>query len=519
MGDAADDDGTRAPLLELVEYPAANVRCGALVLQGCGPVGHVFTLALRHYTPGTAAPPTATASTATAAAAAGVGAPACCELARAVAPAGTPLLGVVLLHRVTRADGHVVERVLEDGVRGNVAAAFDPHTLRATRRIVFSSAGRGAPWVLRFVALVHCAPTGTTSASASAGATTHFVELCRRDVCVRTFSKKAKIDQILHALPGPPAAAAAHKRPRPACSAPANSPAEPEPEPEPDAGAGAATTAGAGEPAEPLLWDAVSQPDDPPQPAPQPPPLLPLSPFEPAVATPTPAATGAAPEGARRDVPWWTAALEDELAAVYERVGAAAGATFTRALTAADLDFIAGACAGAGPAGACAWVARTAAELAKVARLWNAAAPQLVAGLVPRARADALLGAAPPGTFIVRLSSGEPGELVVAVAMERGPAGTARTEQCYLRQDGEPLDERVVVARILANRALVHALDCRTGTLFSKDLFRPRGRYAELAAATSPPPPPAPAPSAAASPPSSLLSPSSSPPHPSCSFY
>ena len=99
MGDAADDDGTRAPLLELVEYPAANVRCGALVLQGCGPVGHVFTLALRHYTPGATATSTTAASTATAAAAAaaGVGAPACCELARAVAPAGTPLLGVVLL--------------------------------------------------------------------------------------------------------------------------------------------------------------------------------------------------------------------------------------------------------------------------------------------------------------------------------------------------------------------------------------------------------------------------------------
>ena len=120
----------------------------------------------------------------------------------------------------------------------------------------------------------------------------------------------------------------------------------------------------------------------------------------------------------------------------------------------------------------------------------------------------------------MRLSSGEPGELVVAVAMERGPAGAARTEQCYLRQDGEPLDERVVVARILANRALVHALDCRTGTLFSKELFRPRGRYADLAAATSP---------SSSSPalPLSLLSPSSSsspppPPPPaasSCSFY
>ena len=230
-----------------------------------------------------------------------------------------------------------------------------------------------------------------------------------------------------------------------------------------------------------------------------PPALVPPAPLPTAI-TSTTSSSNLAEEGALPA--WWSAELERELAELYRRVGAAAGVTFTRELSASDMCFIAEACTGelASADGARAWVSRTATELAKVARLWNASRPRLIAGLVPRTRADAVLRTAPPGTFIVRLSSGEPGELVVAFALDSAPFGP-RTEQCYLRQDGEALDERVVTERILANRVLSQALDCDTGTLFSKDLFRPRGRYAELANATSSTPCSSAASSAAPSPP------------------
>ena len=211
---------------------------------------------------------------------------------------------------------------------------------------------------------------------------------------------------------------------------------------------------------------------------------------------------------------WWTKDLEAELAALFLSVlssgAAGAGACVpTRGLTAADLKFIHDSCVGefAGPEGARSWVARTAAELAKVARLWNTETPLLFAGLITRQQAEHALAHSPPGTFLLRLSSGEPGEIIVAFVLDvpapppsppQPPpllvAGASpvlppppvpvhaphtRVEQCYLKQDHDILDERVV-DRLLSNKLLVNALDYMTGTLFCKELYRPRGRYFDL---------------------------------------
>jgi hypothetical protein len=111
----------------------------------------------------------------------------------------------------------------------------------------------------------------------------------------------------------------------------------------------------------------------------------------------------------------------------------------------------------------------------------------LVAGFISRDAASATLSRCPAGSFLLRFSYGEPGELVVAFVAD---AAQGIVEQCYLRAEGEVLDERAIVDRLLANPWLRDVLDPATDTLSSKELFRPRGRYHLLTNHFQPPPGP-----------------------------
>jgi len=130
--------------LVLVEWPESRVRDGACILQGGASVSYRFALQLVPHNVG-----------------------------------GAMLTTQLIVPRAAGAG----ERVSEDGLRGNdPPVPFDPLTGIAALRLRFESAGRGALWTLRFIAV---------DASVSG------VELCRLDCPVRTFSKKAKIDALL----------------------------------------------------------------------------------------------------------------------------------------------------------------------------------------------------------------------------------------------------------------------------------------------------------------------------------
>lgn len=162
----------------------------------------------------------------------------------------------------------------------------------------------------------------------------------------------------------------------------------------------------------------------------------------------------------------WAPVLEEELAAIARASGRPEG------LTESDIAFIRE-CNNSDGAAAHAWVARTLAEAARVPRLWAADSPRLL-HFVSRAAAEELLRAAPAGSFLVRWSAGEPGELVVAYRSSGGAV-----EQVYLRREGEILNETAAVNSILESPLLVAAVDpSMPGSVFPKDIvFRPRARY------------------------------------------
>ena len=613
------------PRLELVEFPVESVHDGACILQGCAPVGYDFTLMLHHYCPNHTKPGDNSNNGGSSEsngnrkgdAGSSVSHVQCTGACEGAAGLGTlPLLAVLLVVRVTKPNGTTVERVLEEGLRNNSPVAFNARTMMATRRITFTTAGRGTPWVLRFIACVH-RPVPTC--------VSHFAELCRLDVNVRTFSKKSKIERILTQpssapldLPDPPPHALEHHRKRPRLSCAAEVTAV---EPVVQLPTSFLDSLAMQTNANASSFQLLPQPQSQQAPLitlhsqPPPPAHTPQGAF---LASSAPVPTGVIPiqsfhlphlqphlqqhlqhpqqqqqqnhnqqqeqhhqhnqqqQQQHQDHPnhhphhqqqqqqehnhhqqtlfsslathsvgggalpecWWTKEVEAELATLFLSVlsaGAVPGGAClaTRGLTAADLKFIHDSCVGefAGPEGARSWVARTAAELAKVARLWNTESPLLFAGLITRQQAEHALAHSPPGTFLLRLSSGEPGEIIVAFVLEvpaapppqqllvagaspvlAPPPAHTRVEQCYLRQDHDILDERVV-DRLLSNKLLVNALDYMTGTLFCKELYRPRGRYFDLFQ-TAPlalplPHPHQPAPHSATVPPS----PASSQPH------
>lgn len=179
----------------------------------------------------------------------------------------------------------------------------------------------------------------------------------------------------------------------------------------------------------------------------------------------------------------WDNNFEATLNQIFETIVSQNGAyPLNRHLTKEDMQFIYNACLlpeYSGVQGAHMWISRAATGVAKVRRLWDVQSPLLIAGFISKDYTQRILAQCQPGTFMLRFSSGDPGELVIAFVLAN-EAGNTFVEQSYLVQDNEELSEAIVVERILENRLFSHGLDILSSTTFVKDLYRPRSRYSKL---------------------------------------
>ena len=179
----------------------------------------------------------------------------------------------------------------------------------------------------------------------------------------------------------------------------------------------------------------------------------------------------------------WDTDFEATLNQIFESVASENGAfPLSRHLTKEDMQFVCNACTlpeYAGVQGAQLWISKAAAGVAKIRRLWDAQNPMLIAGFISKDCTQRILSQCQPGTFMLRFSSGDPGELIIAFVVAN-EAGNTFVEQSYLVQDNEELSEAVVVERVLENRLFLNGLDIMSSTTFTKELYRPRSRYSKL---------------------------------------
>ena len=179
----------------------------------------------------------------------------------------------------------------------------------------------------------------------------------------------------------------------------------------------------------------------------------------------------------------WDNNFEATLSQIFETIVSQNGAyPLSRHLTKDDMQFIYNACMlpeYSGVQGAHMWISRAATGVAKIRRLWDIQSPLLIAGFISKDYTQRILAQCQPGTFMLRFSSGDPGELIIAFVLAN-EAGNTFVEQSYLVQDNEELSEAIVVERILENRLFLNGLDILSSTTFTKELFRPRSRYSKL---------------------------------------
>eukprot|EP00727_Mastigamoeba_balamuthi_P009527 m51a1_g5197 hypothetical protein (440) ;mRNA; r:208696-210268 len=393
---------SQLPSVELVDFPSNSVKDGECILVGGAPTQYKFRL----------------------------------RLGGSLENASGVIASAHLLSLHYK-DGKWFERPVEDGLKGGEGAAFDQG--EAMLRLVLATAGRGAPWRIRFV--VSDQVTGCA--------------LCSVDLPLRTFSKRHKVDSVLAspesleaalgargAMPPPPAASV------PVLKAP-RTPVPPQQQQQQQ------------QAQQPLMFSAPKQETQQPQlqtPADEPRRTLAALAGD-ACATPQDAGLDAQ-------------RVAREAQGVFEAV-LGADVAAARPLADSDVQYLRSALASlSGPEAAHAWLVRTATEVSKVPRLWSASDPRLLAGFVTKDYAEEALAGKEAGTFLLRWSSGEPGELVLAYVREDGSV-----DHCYVRSEGEALDETVIVERLLSSQRLRQVYDPASNTLAPTDAFRLRGRY------------------------------------------
>lgn len=499
---------------------------------------------------------------------------------------GSAFLSAILLAKVTKQNGVEMERIIEDGLKGDSYTPFDPKSGECLIKISFQTAGRGAPWIIRFIASTSepvtsesilkqtdsCGVTGVpgckgcemysvaalNSVQNSIGAdpskqTVTMTELCHYDFPVKTYSKKAKITKILKGTDNVPTekiAVAPHKitfhthefngasnssnsgsssaaGSRNSCADTVMANSSPTNLLRNDNGADA-DILGPRSDLEPvnndnndnvtMIDDQIhldpeqiqmyqrqqrqqqqrQQPQQQQQqqshhPQSQPQQInggdlgeemeeLHSPPHKYLCQIPVTMLNGPGTQGDSGKV-LWDSNFEASLNQLFETIASQNGAfPLSRHLTKEDMQFICNACMlpeYSGVQGAQMWISRAAAGVAKIRRLWDAQSPLLIAGFISKDYTQRILAQCQPGTFMLRFSSGDPGELIIAFVLAN-EAGNTFVEQSYLVQDNEELSETIVVERILENRLFLNGLDIISSTTFTKELYRPRSRYSKL---------------------------------------
>ncbi|KAH3745071.1 hypothetical protein Pelo_13525 [Pelomyxa schiedti] len=91
------------------------------------------------------------------------------------------------------------------------------------------------------------------------------------------------------------------------------------------------------------------------------------------------------------------------------------------------------------------WLTRTASQIKKIPFVWDSKDPQLVSGFTSRDNANEMLSCSPVGTFLLRFSWADPGELV-----------------CYLLDERDPMSDIKVTEKVLQSSWLHRLQDTQT---------------------------------------------------------
>jgi len=118
------------------------------------------------------------------------------------------------------------------------------------------------------------------------------------------------------------------------------------------------------------------------------------------------------------------------------------------------------------------WLEPTLAAAHAAPRLWrqHPDEPTRIAGFLTTARAEQLLMSQLDGTFLLRFSLSEPGELVCAVKSDNA------VHSFYILADFEELNDRNLSNAVLNHERLLRLFDVRLGS-YDKSLFRARRAY------------------------------------------